>query len=314
MHREYIINGCRTLWREKPTRSPPTRFKSLTQMGYRVVPLEPMRAGNAAEAIGHRAPRMAAEAKALGFPRPGILYGASDSRAPRRVGGRTVTTACAVCAHDSVHRGSRHRPGKGCDGQCVFSWAGGKNAGVGPLVGHSDIPAENAHVVRGFGHSDVSAENAMPSAGLVIPTFPRKTRRPRSLVTSNSNLPSRFTAHRDIKRRCRRGLQELGGDLRGRFRTPAGWCPAAAAHAGERPPTPPSARFRSFAPGTWVLRTSHPQTPLEQIKAQQVKTSSRRACLARCTLIRVCACRSSTVPTMALPKGAKGFIKLWISC
>jgi gamma-glutamyltranspeptidase/glutathione hydrolase len=55
--------------------------KSLTHMGYHVVPLEPWGAGNAAEAIGI-APADAAEAKALGFPRAGILYGASDSRAP----------------------------------------------------------------------------------------------------------------------------------------------------------------------------------------------------------------------------------------
>jgi gamma-glutamyltranspeptidase/glutathione hydrolase len=55
--------------------------KSLTQMGYHVVPLEPWGTGNAAEAIGI-APADAARAKALGFPRPGLLYGASDSRAP----------------------------------------------------------------------------------------------------------------------------------------------------------------------------------------------------------------------------------------
>jgi gamma-glutamyltranspeptidase/glutathione hydrolase len=55
--------------------------KSLTQMGYRVVPLEPWATGNAAEAIGI-APTDAAQAKAWGFPRPGVLYGASDSRAP----------------------------------------------------------------------------------------------------------------------------------------------------------------------------------------------------------------------------------------
>jgi gamma-glutamyltranspeptidase / glutathione hydrolase len=55
--------------------------KSLTHMGYHVVPLEPWGAGNAAEAIGI-APADAAQAKALGFPRAGILYGASDSRAP----------------------------------------------------------------------------------------------------------------------------------------------------------------------------------------------------------------------------------------
>jgi gamma-glutamyltranspeptidase/glutathione hydrolase len=55
--------------------------KSLTRMGYHVVPLEPWGTGNAAEAVGI-APTDAAQAKALGFPRPGILYGASDSRAP----------------------------------------------------------------------------------------------------------------------------------------------------------------------------------------------------------------------------------------
>jgi gamma-glutamyltranspeptidase/glutathione hydrolase len=54
---------------------------SLTQMGYHVVPLEPWGTGNAAEAIGI-APIDMAQAKALGFPRPGLLYGASDSRAP----------------------------------------------------------------------------------------------------------------------------------------------------------------------------------------------------------------------------------------
>jgi gamma-glutamyltranspeptidase/glutathione hydrolase len=54
---------------------------ALTRMGYRVVPLEPWGAGNAAEAIGI-APSDEAQAKALGFPRPGRLYGASDSRAP----------------------------------------------------------------------------------------------------------------------------------------------------------------------------------------------------------------------------------------
>ncbi len=54
---------------------------SLTEMGYHVVPLEPWGTGNAAEAIGV-APNDMAQAKALGFPRPGLLYGASDSRAP----------------------------------------------------------------------------------------------------------------------------------------------------------------------------------------------------------------------------------------
>ncbi|MEP6546585.1 MAG: gamma-glutamyltransferase [Gammaproteobacteria bacterium] len=54
---------------------------ALTRMGYHVVPLQPWGTGNAAEAIGI-APADEAQAKALGFPRPGILYGASDSRAP----------------------------------------------------------------------------------------------------------------------------------------------------------------------------------------------------------------------------------------
>ena len=44
--------------------------KALTVMGYKVVPLENWGSGNAVEAIG------------IGFPRPGVFYGASDSRAP----------------------------------------------------------------------------------------------------------------------------------------------------------------------------------------------------------------------------------------
>jgi gamma-glutamyltranspeptidase / glutathione hydrolase len=54
---------------------------TLTKMGYTVVPLKVWGAGNAAEAIGI-APLESASAKALGFPRPGVFYGASDSRAP----------------------------------------------------------------------------------------------------------------------------------------------------------------------------------------------------------------------------------------
>jgi gamma-glutamyltranspeptidase/glutathione hydrolase len=54
---------------------------ALTRMGYRVVPLEVWGAGNAAEAVGV-APADPALAKSLGFPRPGVLYGASDARAP----------------------------------------------------------------------------------------------------------------------------------------------------------------------------------------------------------------------------------------
>jgi gamma-glutamyltranspeptidase/glutathione hydrolase len=55
--------------------------QDLTRMGYRIVPLEPWGTGNAAEVIGI-APADPAAAKALGFPRPGLVYGASDSRAP----------------------------------------------------------------------------------------------------------------------------------------------------------------------------------------------------------------------------------------
>jgi gamma-glutamyltranspeptidase/glutathione hydrolase len=54
---------------------------ALTRMGYRIDALEPWGTGNAAEVIGV-APADATAAKALGFPRPGIFYGASDSRAP----------------------------------------------------------------------------------------------------------------------------------------------------------------------------------------------------------------------------------------
>jgi gamma-glutamyltranspeptidase / glutathione hydrolase len=55
--------------------------RSLTRMGYKVVALEPWGSGNAAESIGI-APADANAAKALGFPRPTVLYGAHDSRAP----------------------------------------------------------------------------------------------------------------------------------------------------------------------------------------------------------------------------------------
>jgi hypothetical protein len=50
-------------------------------MGYHVVPLPVWGAGNAAEAVGV-APVDESRAKMLGFPRPGVLYGASDARAP----------------------------------------------------------------------------------------------------------------------------------------------------------------------------------------------------------------------------------------
>jgi gamma-glutamyltranspeptidase/glutathione hydrolase len=54
---------------------------ALARMGYRIVPLDVWGAGNAAEAVGV-APADPALAKSLGFPRPGMLYGASDARAP----------------------------------------------------------------------------------------------------------------------------------------------------------------------------------------------------------------------------------------
>jgi gamma-glutamyltranspeptidase/glutathione hydrolase len=54
---------------------------ALRRMGYALEPLPPWGTGNAVEAIGI-APADAAQAAALGFPRPGMLYGASDSRAP----------------------------------------------------------------------------------------------------------------------------------------------------------------------------------------------------------------------------------------
>jgi hypothetical protein len=46
-----------------------------------VVALEPWGSGNAVEAIGI-APADAKSANPLGFPRPGVFYGANDSRAP----------------------------------------------------------------------------------------------------------------------------------------------------------------------------------------------------------------------------------------
>ncbi len=55
--------------------------KSLTRMGYKVLTLEPWGSGNAAESIGI-APVNVDAARALGFPRPAVLYGAHDSRAP----------------------------------------------------------------------------------------------------------------------------------------------------------------------------------------------------------------------------------------
>jgi gamma-glutamyltranspeptidase / glutathione hydrolase len=66
---------------EEPFALSTDTVKALQGMGYTVVPLEPWHSGNAAEAIGI-APADASSAKSLGFPRPGRLYGASDSRAP----------------------------------------------------------------------------------------------------------------------------------------------------------------------------------------------------------------------------------------
>ena len=65
----------------EPQALAPETVKSLTQMGYDVVPLEPWGTGNAAEVIGI-APASSSEAAKLGFPRPGVFYGARDSRAP----------------------------------------------------------------------------------------------------------------------------------------------------------------------------------------------------------------------------------------
>ena len=54
---------------------------ALTRMGYRVVPLPQWGSGNAAAVIGI-APTDPVAARTLGFPRPGLMYGAADSRAP----------------------------------------------------------------------------------------------------------------------------------------------------------------------------------------------------------------------------------------
>ena len=69
-----------TLAAEPSALSAQTR-QSLIDMGYNVVALERWGTGNAAECIGI-APLDLAAAHALGFPRPGLLYGVSDSRAP----------------------------------------------------------------------------------------------------------------------------------------------------------------------------------------------------------------------------------------
>jgi gamma-glutamyltranspeptidase/glutathione hydrolase len=55
--------------------------RALERMGYTLERLPPWGTGNAVEAIGI-APADAAQAAALGFPHPRMLYGAADSRAP----------------------------------------------------------------------------------------------------------------------------------------------------------------------------------------------------------------------------------------
>jgi gamma-glutamyltranspeptidase/glutathione hydrolase len=55
--------------------------QALERMGYTLERLPPWGTGNAVEAIGI-APADAAQAAALGFPHPRMLYGAADSRAP----------------------------------------------------------------------------------------------------------------------------------------------------------------------------------------------------------------------------------------
>jgi gamma-glutamyltranspeptidase / glutathione hydrolase len=67
-------------------------IKALRAMGYQVVRLDPWGTGNAAEVIGI-APKDAILAKSLGFARAGLLYGASDSRAP--AGSAVASTAPA---------------------------------------------------------------------------------------------------------------------------------------------------------------------------------------------------------------------------
>jgi gamma-glutamyltranspeptidase / glutathione hydrolase len=56
----------------EPRALSPETVKSLTQMGYDVVPLEPWGTGNAAEVIGIP-PAAAADARTLGFPHPGVF-------------------------------------------------------------------------------------------------------------------------------------------------------------------------------------------------------------------------------------------------
>jgi gamma-glutamyltranspeptidase / glutathione hydrolase len=77
IHHQWLPDTLAT----EPQALSPETVKSLTQMGYDVVPLEPWGTGNAAEVIGI-APAAAAEAAKLGFPHPGLFYGARDSRAP----------------------------------------------------------------------------------------------------------------------------------------------------------------------------------------------------------------------------------------
>ena len=80
MRRAFTINGCPIRSPRSPLPCPRTRRRPC---GTWVTgsSLPPWGTGNAVEAIGI-APAAPAQAKALGFPRPGMLYGVADSRAP----------------------------------------------------------------------------------------------------------------------------------------------------------------------------------------------------------------------------------------
>jgi gamma-glutamyltranspeptidase/glutathione hydrolase len=59
----------------------PEVVAKLEAMGHKVVPMDPWGAGNAAEVIGV-SPADEAAAKALGYPRTGVLIGVNDARTP----------------------------------------------------------------------------------------------------------------------------------------------------------------------------------------------------------------------------------------
>jgi len=76
----FTINGCPTPW--PPSRShcrPIRRGAGAHGLPHRA--LEVWGAGNAAEAVGVARPIPPLPSRS-GFPRPGMLYGASDARAP----------------------------------------------------------------------------------------------------------------------------------------------------------------------------------------------------------------------------------------